>query len=56
MTIRRTLINIRTAANITKYHIKINLPKNHHSKIHNYQAITSCKKGMPNCQKSTYLE
>ncbi len=27
------------------YHIKINLPKNHHSKIHD-KAIISCKKCM----------
>ncbi len=34
----------RVAANITEYHIKINLPDNHHSKIHDIKAIISCKK------------
>ena len=34
----------RVAANITEYLIKINLTKIHHSKIHDDQAIISCKK------------
>ena len=39
----------RAAANITEYHdkyIKINLPQNHYSKIHEDKAIISCKKCM----------
>ncbi len=34
----------REASNITENHIiKINLPNNHHSKIHDDKAIISCK-------------
>ena len=29
----------REAANITENHIKINHPKNHHSKIHDYKSL-----------------
>ena len=41
--------NYRVAAKITEYHIlskliKINLPMNHHLKIRDNKAITSCKK------------
>ncbi len=38
----------RVAANIIEYHniYKNNLPKNHHSRIHDDKAIISCKKSM----------
>ncbi len=34
------------------YYIKINIPKNHHSRIHNDNAIISYKKST--CLKGTY--
>ena len=33
----------RVAANVSEYYIKINLPSNHHSKIHNNKAVILCK-------------
>ncbi len=33
-----------------EYFIKINLPKNHHSKIQDDKAIISCKKYMKKCK------
>ncbi len=33
----------RVTANITEYHIIINVPKTHHSKINDNEATTSCK-------------
>ena len=32
--------------NIDKHRVYANLPKNHHSKIHDVKAITSCRKCM----------
>ena len=35
--------NIGSCKYYIEYHIKINLPKNHHSKIYDDKAIISCK-------------
>ena len=50
---QKNIEKYRIDANITEYyHIKINFPQNHYTKIHDDKAIISCKK----CQKSTCLQ